>query len=77
VSTYYDWMKFYEAAVLETDPKTLPRCIEVAHGAIGKRVMSTRVDDYERGAITSALDALAVLQRERCASENRICHQER
>jgi hypothetical protein len=30
VDTRYDWVKFYEAAVLETDPKLLPERIEDA-----------------------------------------------
>jgi hypothetical protein len=30
VDTHYDWVKFYGAAVLETDPKLLPERIEDA-----------------------------------------------
>jgi hypothetical protein len=34
----YEWMKFYEAAVLETDCLSLPSRIEAAQNAIGQRV---------------------------------------
>jgi hypothetical protein len=39
MSPNYAWMKFYEAAVLETDPESLPSRIEVAQNAIGQRVI--------------------------------------
>jgi hypothetical protein len=61
----YDWMKFYEAAVLETDPISLPRLIEAAQYAIGQRVIKLNVDDSERREIIKTLNALSLLKRER------------
>ncbi|MGA2431659.1 MAG: hypothetical protein ABSH13_24400 [Candidatus Acidiferrum sp.] len=63
----YDWMAFYEAAVLETDPRVLPSRIEAAQNAIGQRVIKIAIDDEERRAIVKTLNALAVLKRERSA----------
>jgi hypothetical protein len=65
MSTNYPWMKFYEAAVLETDPESLPSRIEVAENAIGQSVITLAVDEAERGAIVKTLNALAILKRER------------
>jgi hypothetical protein len=61
----YVWMPFYEAAVLETDPLVLPNRIEAAQNAIGQRVIKIAIGDDERRAIVKALNALAVLKRER------------
>lgn len=69
----YEWMKFYEAAVLETDPVSLPRRIEAAQYAIGQRVIKFNVDDSERREIIRTLNALSVLKRERYRSP--VCHQ--
>jgi hypothetical protein len=69
----YEWMKFYEAAVLETDPVSLPRRIEAAQYAIGQRVIKFNVDDSERREIVRTLNALSVLKRERY--RNPVCHQ--
>jgi hypothetical protein len=66
-------MKFYEAAVLDTDPESLPSHIEVAQNAIGQRVITLAVDEAERGAIVKTLNALAILKRERPSRS--ICHQ--
>lgn len=60
----YEWMKFYEAAVLETDPESLPRRIEAAQYAIGQRVIKLNVDDSERREIVRTLNALSLLKRE-------------
>ena len=73
MSANYAWMKFYEAAVLETDPERLPSRIEVAQSVIGQRVITLAVDEAERGAIVKTLDALATLKRERPSRS--ICHQ--
>jgi hypothetical protein len=73
MSANYAWMKFYEAAVLETDPESLPSRIEVAQNAIGQRVITLAVDEAERGAIVKTLNALAILKRER--PYRSICHQ--
>jgi hypothetical protein len=61
----YEWMKFYEAAVLETDPESLPRRIEAAQYAIGQRVIKFNVDDSERREIIRTLNAPSLLKRER------------
>jgi hypothetical protein len=62
----YEWMKFYQDAVLETDSDALPFRIAAAQNAIGQRVIRVAVDDAERKAIVATLNALAVLRRERC-----------
>jgi hypothetical protein len=69
----YEWMKFYEAAVLETDPLSLPRRIEAAQNAIGQRVIKTKLKESERKEIVRTLNALSVLKRG--AYRNPICHQ--
>jgi hypothetical protein len=58
-------MKFYEAAVLEINSERLPSRIEVAQNAIGQRVITLALDEAERSAIVKALNALAILKRER------------
>ena len=62
----YGWMKFYLDAVLETNSDALPFRIAAAQNAIGERVIQVAVDDDERRAIVTTLNALAVLRRERC-----------
>jgi hypothetical protein len=64
-------MKFYEAAVLETNCELLPERIESAQNAIGQRVITIAIDEAERRAITKTLNALANLKRERRPA--RIC----
>jgi hypothetical protein len=71
----YEWMKLYEAAVLETNPNKLPGRIEDAKYAIGQRVVKSAIDEAERRAVVKTLNALAVLKRERCASRNPLCYQ--
>jgi hypothetical protein len=63
---HYEWMKFYQDAVLETNSDALPFRIAAAQNAIGERVIQVAVDDDERQAIVTTLNALAVLRRERC-----------
>ena len=63
---HYEWMKFYQEAVLETDSDALPFRIAAAQNAIGQRVIRVAVDDAERKAIVATLNALAALRRERC-----------
>ena len=65
MNAQYDWMKFYEAAVLETNSEVLPERIRTAQKAIGQRVMTVAIDEAERRAIVKTLNALTVLQRER------------
>ena len=65
MNAQYDWMKFYEAAVLETNSEVLPERIRTAQTAIGQRVMTVAIDEAERRAIVKTLNALTVLQRER------------
>jgi hypothetical protein len=61
----YDWMKVYEAAVLETDSLALPPRIEEARSAIAARALQDGLDRKKRQAIVDALNALSVLKRER------------
>ena len=69
----YEWMKFYEAAVLETDPMSLPSRIEAARDAIGQRVIKINLEDSERREIVRTLNALSALKRN--AYRNPVCHQ--
>jgi hypothetical protein len=69
----YEWMKFYEAAVLETDCLSLPSRIEAAQNAIGQRVIKINLEDSERRAIVRTLNALSVFKRD--AYRNPVCHQ--
>ena len=69
----YEWMKFYEAAVLETDPTSLRSRIEAAQNAIGQRVINTRLEEAERKEIVRTLNALSALKRD--AYRNPTCHQ--
>ena len=69
----YAWMKFYEAAVLETDPLCLPRRIEAAQHAIGQRVITINLEESERKEIVRTLNALSALKRD--ANRYPICHQ--
>jgi hypothetical protein len=71
--TNYDWMKFYEDAVLETDSQALPTRIQAAQRAIGQRVMKAQIDETERRAMVRTLNALTALGRERCAIKYLIC----
>ncbi len=61
----YEWMKFYEAAVLETNSEVLPERIRTAQAAIGQCGITVAIDEAERRAIVKTLNALTVLQRER------------
>lgn len=69
----YEWMKFYEAVVLETDPISLPSRIEAARNAIGQRVIKINLEDSERREIVRTLNALSALKRD--AYRNPVCHQ--
>ena len=75
VNANYGWMKFYEAAVLETNSEVLPERIRNAQRAIGKRVMTVAIDEAERRAIVKTLNALTVLQRERTQNSFRRSYQ--
>jgi hypothetical protein len=48
MNSNYEWMKFYEAAVLETNSEAVPQRIETAQNAIGRRVITFAVDEAER-----------------------------
>jgi hypothetical protein len=65
MNTSYEWMKLYEAAVLETNTAIIPDRIEAAQNAIGQRVITLTLDEAERRAVVKSLSALAVLKRER------------
>jgi hypothetical protein len=73
MNTSYQWMKLYEAAVLETNTAIIPDRIEAAQNAIGQRVISLALDEAERRAVVKTLNALAILKRERQPLS--ICHQ--
>ena len=75
MSPNYEWMKLYEAAVLETNPNILSRRIEDAKDAIGQRVVRGAIDETERRAVVKTLNAIAVLKRERSISRNPLCYQ--
>jgi hypothetical protein len=75
VNDNYQWMKLYDAAVLETNPNKLPGRIEDAKYAIGQRVVKSEIDEAERRAIVKALNAIAVLKRERAVPRNPLCYQ--
>ncbi len=86
MSPNYEWMKLYEAAVLETNPNILSSriedakdaigqrvvrgAIEDAKDAIGQRVVRGAIDEAERRAVVKTLNAIAVLKRERSVSRN-------
>jgi hypothetical protein len=74
VNPKYEWMKLYEAAVLETNPNVLPDRIEDAKYAIGQRVVKSTLDEAERRAVVKTLNALGVLKRERSVSRNPLCY---
>jgi len=73
VKENYEWMKLYEAAVLEPNSAILPDRVEAAQNAIGQRVITLALDEAERRAVVKTLNALAVLKRER--RPLRVCHQ--
>ena len=75
MSPNYEWMKLYEAAVLETNPNILPSRIEDAKDAIGRHVVRGAIDEAERRAVVKTLNAMAVLKRERSVSRNPLCYQ--
>jgi hypothetical protein len=73
VNGNYDWMEFYEAAVLEPNSEILSRRIVAAQNAIGQRVITLAIDEAERRAIIKTLSALAVSKRER--HPRYVCYQ--
>jgi len=64
----YDWRRFYEEAVVETDLRRLPVLIRAAHAAIDARVEELKhhhkASPEERQALEDALAGLGVLRRE-------------
>ena len=62
----YVWQGSYQAAILETDDKKLPKCIQAAKSAIDNRLHELQLDHTpeERQAIADALGGLNVLRRE-------------
>jgi hypothetical protein len=64
VNADYDWTKWYEAAVLETNPNRMADRIEDAKLAIANRVVKSAIDRDERCAVVKTLNALSVLKRE-------------
>ena len=68
MKAHYVWEESYEAAILETDDKKLPKCIQAAKSAIDNRLHELQLDHGrtpdERQAIADALGGLNVLRRE-------------
>jgi hypothetical protein len=62
----YDWTKFYEAAVLETDFSKRPERVAKAQEAIRQRLAegSAANDAAELAAIDKTLAALTILEAE-------------
>lgn len=64
----FGWQRFYQDAILETDPSRLPVLIRAAHAAIDARVEQLKNDHHasaeERQAIADDLVSLQVLKRE-------------
>jgi hypothetical protein len=65
---YYVWEGLYETAILETDDKKLPSCLEAAKAAINSRLQEIQADrnsqPEELHAIADALHGLNVLRTE-------------
>ena len=70
----YDWTKWYEAAVLETNPNRMTDRIEEPKLAIANRVVKSAIDRDERCAVVKALNALSVLKREWFVSRDPLCY---
>lgn len=68
MSSLYRWQRFYEDAVLETDPGRLPILIRAACAAIDARMEQLGQDHKtsaeEVQALEDALASLRVLKRE-------------
>ena len=65
---YYVWEGLYETAILETDDKKLPDCLQAAKVAINSRLQELQADrgsaPEELRAIADALHGLKVLRTE-------------
>jgi hypothetical protein len=68
VNAQYKWLKFYVAAVLETNSEVLSERIEAAQNAIGQRVITLALDDAERLAMIKTLNALTPSEARATAS---------
>jgi hypothetical protein len=68
LSPTYAWRRFYEQAVLETNPSRLPGLIRAAHAAIDERIAELKMNGgpsaEELQALEDALAGLRVLRRE-------------
>jgi hypothetical protein len=65
----YVWRELYKAAIVETDDKNLPTCIQAAKAAIARRLQDIHSGDggphhEELQAIADALNGLRVLRTE-------------
>lgn len=68
----YDWQRYYEAAILETDRAQLPKLIAVAQAAINERAEELRSHQNgdangtsaEKQAIADAQAGLRILSKE-------------
>ncbi len=69
VTTNYAWERLYQAAILETDNAKLPQLIERARTTINARLGELALNgdnSAEQQAMELALQALKIVQRERC-----------
>ena len=80
MKAHYVWEESYEAAILETDDKKLPKCIQGAKSAIDNRLHELQFGHggtpEERQAITDALGGLNVLRRELRIRSRDASHQD-
>ena len=64
----YGWQRFYEAAIVETNPSRLPVVIQSAQAAIDARIQQLAQDHHgtpdERQAISDAIAGLDFLRKE-------------
>lgn len=65
----YDWQRYYEAAILETDRLRLPKWVKSAQAAIDARIEELRSDHQstadEQAALADALAGLRLLRNGR------------
>jgi hypothetical protein len=58
-----NWLKLYEAAILELNPDKLPICIKAAEQAIAQRESLVDVSELERHKLADARSMLKTLSR--------------
>ena len=58
-----NWLKLYEAAILEINPDKLAICIGAAEQAIAQRELVVGITELERRKLTDARSMLKTLSR--------------